>query len=211
MKVSTDDSEGKKKMILTEGDVVAVVRGSSGVRAELGVVTGTDSTGSNVDFVPLKAFIPELYVRDDDDGSRFVRTSQVRRVPSTWVEDQGGWIVLNADIEAAERDIATFNNSIREAQVLAAEPKKKPLEKDVPKRDIFRPTRTQAFIGAALSVPIAAIAYGVFAGERQAFVAQNEGALLDVSLIIAASFSVFSLITGAALFLYGVNSPPEEQ
>lgn len=209
MKVSTDDPS-RKKVILTEGDIVAVVRGSSDTGVELGVVTGTDSSGRNVDFVPLKPYIPELYVRDADDGSRFVRRSQVRRVHATWVEEQGGWIVLNADVEAAEREISSFDTNNINAQVLSPPPSEPREKKIVSKRDLFRPTRTQSFIGAALSIPIAATAYAVFAGERAAFVSQREGAVLDVALIIAASVSVFSLITGAALFLYGVNSPPEE-
>jgi len=182
------------------------------VRAQLGVVTGTDSAGRNVDFVPLKPYIPELYVRNADDGSRFVCCSRARRVPATWVDEQGGWIVLNSDVEAAELDISTSISTSTAVSAVSVVPKEERNQRNqVHKRSIFRPSRSQAFIGAALSVPVAAIAYATFAGERAAFVSDREGALLDVALIVAASFSVFSLITGAALFLYAVNSPPEDE
>ncbi len=190
---------------LTEGDIVAVVRGS-GVRAEVGIVTGTDSSGRNVDFAPLKTFVPEMYVRSSD-STTFVRSTQVRRVPSTWVEEQSAWIVLDADLVQAEDDISA---GLAAPTVTVKPAPPPPSIGDVPPRQPFRPTRTQSFIGAALSVPVAAIAYSVFAAQRNAFANSSEGALLDIALITSASISVLSLIVGAALFLYGVNLPPEE-
>lgn len=193
--------------VLTEGDIVAVVRGSGAVRAELGIVTGTDSSGRNVDFAPLQAFVPELYVRGAGEET-FARATQVRRVPATWVEEQRGWIVLDADVREAEDYIATAA-SLPTVEVRRAAPSE---PKVVTPRQPFRPTRFQAFAGAALSVPVAALSYAVFAGERAAFAGQtNEGALLDVALVAAASVSVLSLIVGASLFLYGVNLPDEAE
>lgn len=186
---------------------MAVVRGSGAVRAEVGVVTGTDSSGRNVDFVLLKAFVPELYVNEGGE-EMFCRSDQVRCVPAEWVEEQRGWIVLDSDVAEAKDAIA----AAIDAPVVEVRRAPPSAPKKVTPREPFRPTRKQAFIGAALSIPVSAIAYAVFAGERAAFAGQaNEGALLDVALVGAAAVSILSLIVGAALFLYGVNLPREEE
>lgn len=189
---------------LTEGDIVAVVRGS-GVKAEVGIVTGTDSSGRNVDFAPLKTFVPEMYVRATEPTT-FVRSTQVRRVPATWVEQQSAWIVLDVDLIQAEDEISS--GLAAPVVTVKSAPPKASVGKIEPRKP-FRPTRTQSFIGAALSIPVAAIAYSVFAAQRAAFANAGEGALLDIALITSASISVLSLIVGAALFLYGANLPPE--
>lgn len=199
--------------ILTEGDVVAILRGTGAVRAELGLVTGTDSSGRNVDFAPLKAFVPELYVRDDRTGATFARADRVRRVPATWVPQQQGWIVLDSDVAAAKADIdataASMPSAVPAAFVEVREAKQKVIADPAP-RSLFRPTRRQAYIGAALSIPVSAIAYAVFASERAAF-SDSTGALQDAALVVSAVAAVLSLIVGGALFLYATNLPKGAQ
>lgn len=187
--------------LLVVGDVIAVGRGGS--LPELGVVTGTDSAGLNVDFQPLEAFVPELYVHSKDAPS-FVRADRVRKVPSTYVADQSGWIVLDVDVDQAlqmfkQREMAP------KATVVEAPPREISAEA-LKKQGFLRPTKMQAFVGAAISVPVSALAYSVFAGERAAFGGLDKpGALQDVALVGAASVSVLSIVVGCALFLYAVN------
>lgn len=195
--------------VLTEGDVVAVMRGSGAAKAELGLVIGTDSSGRNVDFAPLRVYVPELYVRADAEKD-FIRADKVRRVPATWVPQQSGWIVLDADVADAQADIVAAPASLKATVVEVRDAPPRPPLGDLPPRPAFRPTRAQAFAGAALSIPISAIAYAVFVGERKAFV-DVEGALQDVALVGAAAASVLSLIVGGALFLYAVNLPKDKQ
>lgn len=200
---SSDDG----RLVLTEGDIVAVVRGSGAIRAELGVVTGTDSSGKNVDFAPLKPLVPELYVQDGSDTT-FVRSSKVRRVPSTWVSEQNGWIVLDSDVVQAEEAISRAVEV--PTVVVNTAPPPKPMS-NIPKRELFRPTRAQALIGAALSIPIAAGAYAVFASERASFAGEGKAQLTDLALIVPASLSVLSLIVGASLAIYAFNLADDEK
>lgn len=190
-----------KGPVLVVGDVIAVGRGGS--LPELGVVTGTDSLGTNVDFQPLEAFVPELYVHSSDPAT-FVRADKVRKVPSTYVPDQSGWIVLNVDVDQALRAFAE-SAAAPKATVVKAPPKELS-EEALKKQGFLRPTKAQAFIGAALSVPLSALAYSVFAAERASFGGVGEpGALQDVALVGGAAVSLLSVVVGCALFLYAVN------
>lgn len=85
-------------------------------------------------------------------------------------------------------------------------PPKELSEEALKKQGFLRPTKAQAFIGAALSVPLSALAYSVFAAERASFGGVGEpGALQDVALVGGAAVSLLSVVVGCALFLYAVN------
>ncbi len=184
------------RQVITVGDVIAISRG--GGTTELGVVTGTDSSGRNVDFQPLEPFVPELYVHSSD-GTPLCAQTWCARVPSTYVPAQDGWIVLAADVAKAEDSFAS-SIDLPPAEVVEAPPKVLS-EEALRKQSFLRPTRTQAFLGSALSLPVSALAYAVFAGERASFKGEgNIGALEDVALVAAASIAVLSIIVGCALF-----------
>lgn len=203
-----------KRETLSEGDIVAIWRGS-GRPVDVARITGGVSSGQTVDVIPLKPFVSELYV-DANSGSSYESASNVRRVQSEFVPSQDGWIVLDQDLEVAKDYFTTQAADLGQAKVTVI-PKddSRELPPEALERQFFRPTRTQAFLAAALSVPLAATLYASFDRARNVYnAASTTGTDLADSqsfrslvLLITAGGAVTSLVVGSALFLYALNTP----
>lgn len=202
--------------VVRVGDVVAVERGQGIV--EVARVTGVDSSGSTVDIIPLEPFVSELYV-EGKSAPTYEYTKNVRKIVSEYVPSQNGWIVLDADLSTVRNEFATARLEHKEetVDVLEAPRRELPPEALLP-QPFPKPTRTQAFIGAALTVPVASLAYTSFAGARSAYLANpvpedfaTSAAFRQVVLFLSASATIGSLLVGGALLFYALTeAAPDE-
>lgn len=214
LSASAAPSSSEGKSVIKVGQVVAVQRGSSESarksRPELAVVTGAASSGETVDVKPLKAFVKELYVASSDE-STFEKAGDIRVVPSEYVATQDGWIVLDQDLDAAanyfDSRFSSSNNDATESVVVETD--RTPLSEDAKKRQVFRPSKQQAYLASALSLPLAAGLYSAFSSAREMYESSPVGTefvngsfFRTLVLFVTAGGSVASLIVGSALFLY---------
>lgn len=212
------DAAGRssERATLNEGDIVAVWRRSAN-KCDLARVTGGVSSGQTVDVIPLKPFVNELYV-DANSGPTYESASDVRLVRSEYVPSQDGWIVLDVDLESASEYFALRPADLARAEVTvnpSVEKEETPqLSADAIQRQFFRPTRSQAYTAAALSVPLAGILYAAYGKARTVYEAAPGGddllhgeqfrALVQFA---AAGGAILTLIVGSGLFLYALNAP----
>lgn len=210
---SSSSSSPAGKSVIKEGQVVAVQRGKSESakkrRPELAVVTGAASSGETVDVKPLKAFVKELYVTASDETT-FEKAGDIRVVPSEYVESQDGWIVLDQDVDAAANYFKSRSVSSNDAtESVVVESERVSLSEEAKQRQVFRPSKQQAFVAAALSLPLAAGLYAAFASAREMYESSPVGTefvngsfFRALVLFATAGGSVASLVVGSALFLY---------
>lgn len=195
------------------GDIVAV---QEGTRVSLARVTGVAASGDTVDIAVLEEFVRELYVEGKGDAT-YASAESVRPVRSEYVPSQRGWIVLNQDLDAAKTYFDSKPADMR-GRVVVEEAPKRELDPEALKKQSFpRPTREQAFFGAAFSVPLAAILYAGFASAREAYRANPGGEELMSGpvfrqIVMFASFSgaVASLVVGCSLLLYALQYKDEK-
>lgn len=207
-----------QKKTVRVGEVVAVERGRG--RVSIARVTGVSSAGDTVDVQLLDEFVKELYVQGKEP-STFERTENVRPVVSEYVPTQNGWIVLNQDLDVIKNEFAARDlKSATEPTVVVTEAAKRELDPAALEKQLFpRPTKSQALIGAALSVPLAALCYSAFAGARQAYSANPRGEELmsgaanrQILLFLSAFGSVGALVVGCALLLYALGgAAPDDE
>lgn len=213
----TKNDQLSNRDTLNEGDIVAIWRGS-GNKCDLARVTGGFSSGQTVDIMPLKPFVEELYV-DANSGPSYESASNVRLVRSEYVPSQNGWIVLDNDLQSATEYFA-----LRPANLGAAEITVKPNEEsrqlspEATQRQFFRPTRSQAYLAAALSLPLAGLLYAAYGKARTAYEAAPAGGDLlhgeqfrALVQSLGAGGAVLTLVVGSGLFLYALNAPPSAE
>ena len=199
------------------GDVVAISR-NEGVNVNIGRVTSVYSSGETVDIEPLREFVRELYVSGDETS--YERVEHIRKVESVFVSSQNGWIVLDVDVEKARGEFrAEKKETQQKSEVVVKEAPRKQLSEEALKRQFFpRPTKGQALTGAALSVPVAAVAYAYFVKARELFAGDTiQDGLKDVfavrtALLLGSAAAVLgSLVVGCALFLYAVGGEADRR
>lgn len=151
---------------LSVGAVVAV---RDGRRVSVARVTGAAGDGRTVDLAPLKEFVRELYVVDEDAKGTYAKAADVREVRAEYNAGQDGWVVLDANVDAVR---AEFNASEGGAadDVVVVEAERRVFSGDALKRDrgfgFPRPTRAQAVAGGLACGPLAAVFYSGWAGAR---------------------------------------------
>ena len=198
------------------GDIVAVERGPGLV--DVARVTGVDASGSTVDIELLEPFVKELYVAGKHPET-FESAANVRRVRSEYVPSQDGWIVLDTDLDHVRAEFqATRVSKASREKVQVLEAPKKELSPEALQKQLFpKPTRSQAILGAALSVPIAAITYAAYASASKAYEANPVGEDFATSatfrqlvLFLTGSARVMSLVDGCALPYYAFSGEATE-
>lgn len=207
-------SEWSKQESINEGDIIAIWRGPD-KKCDVARVTGGVSSGQTVDIMPLKPFVDELYV-DANSGPSYESSSNIRLVRSEYVPSQDGWIVLDVDLQSASEYFALRPADLGRAEVSVKPSKEesRQLSPDALQRQFFRPTRSQAYTAAALSLPLAGILYASYGKIRTAYEASPAGDDLlhgeqfrTLVQFLAAGGAVLTLIVGCGLFLYALNAP----
>lgn len=195
------------------GEIVAV---QDGKRVSIARVTGVASSGDTVDVAILEEFVRELYVEGKGDRT-YASAESVRPVRAEYVSSQQGWIVLNQDLAAAQTYFDSRPADMR-GRVVVEEAPRKELDPEALKKQGFpKPTREQAFLGAALSVPLSALFYAGFASARETYRANPGGEELmsgaffrQVVMFTTFSAAVASLIIGCSLFLYALQTKDDK-
>jgi hypothetical protein len=192
---------------------VVVERGRGIV--DIARVTGASSDGKTVDVVLLAQFVKEMYVEGPDARRTYERIEDVRVVPAEFAPVQQGWIVLDADLALVKQEFAArVVGSEKTATVVVTDAPKTVLTEDAlrSQRGFPRPTKTQALVGAALSLPVASLMYSGFAGARQAYVANPVGddaasaaAFRQAILLMSSGGAVLALIVGSSLLIYALG------
>jgi hypothetical protein len=192
--------------------VVVVERGRGII--EIARVTGVSSDGRTVDVRLLSEFVKELYVDGLDSRTTYERIEDVRAVPAEYVPTQLGWIVLDANLTTVKQEFAMREiGKEKTATVVVTDEPKTTLSDDALRnqRGFPRPTKGQALVGTALSLPIAALLYSGYAGARQAYAASPIGddasaaAFRQVILLMSSIGTVISLVVGASLLVYAIG------
>lgn len=204
------------KQIVQVGQVVAVERGRGNVN--IARITAVSSSGDTVDIVVLRQIVKEMYAVSKE-GPTYEPVVNVRPVISEFVPSQEAWIVLDRDLEPVKSFFETraLSNQAPQqtVQINAAPPRV--LSPEALKRQFFTPTKTQAFWGALLSLPLSALFYSLFASARRVY-SQNpagedflSGELFrKIVLYVACTASVSALLIGSSLFLYAISKSEGE-
>lgn len=208
VRVRTAPRAAERAPSVKVGDIVAT---QEGTRVTIARVTGVASSGDTVDIQPLEEFVRELYV-PGKAAATYTAASSVRPVRAEYVPSQEGWIVLNQDVEDARTYFTSKPAGLRGKVQVEDAPKKEITEEMLKSQRFLKPTRTQAWFGAALSLPLAALLYAGFASAREAYQANPGGEELMSGavfrqIVMFASFSgsVASLVVGCSLFLYALQ------
>lgn len=212
----------RRAAIAASGSAPATVRVGSIVAAQEGAlvtiarVTGVAASGDTVDIQPLEEFVRELYVPGKARPT-YAAAASVRPVRAEYVPSQGGWIVLAQDVAAARTYFESRPLEMRGKVVVEEAPKKVLTEEMLQKQRFPRPTRAQAWVGAAISAPLAALLYAGFASAREAYRANPAGeelmsgaAFRQIVMFVSFAGSVGSLVIGCSLLLYALQYKPEE-
>lgn len=203
---------------LKVGEIVAVQRRATTARPELYRVTGCSSSGDTVDVEPLEEYVRELYIPSSKPAS-YERASCVRAVPAEYVESQGGWIILDSDLQQAKSYFdsyytipATDGKAASQTERVAVKKEERKLTDDQIKRQVFTLSKQQALFAAVLALPVAAAFYAGFVKLRDVYQATEfNGELLGpnafktAALALTFGASVSSLVVGSGLFLYALN------
>lgn len=196
--------------------VGSIVAAQEGARVTIARVTGVASSGDTVDIQPLEEFVRDLYVAGKA-APTYAPAASVRAVRAEFVPSQQGWIVLAQDVDVARTYFESRPAEMRGNVVVEDAPKKVITEEMLQKQRFPKPTRAQAWAGAAISAPLAALFYAGFASVREAYQANPAGEELmsgatSRQIIMFASFagSVGSLVVGCSLFLYALQYKSEE-
>lgn len=202
------------KEVVKVGQVVAIERGRG--RVDLARVTGMSSSGDTVDLVLLEEFVKEMYVQSKSP-STYEAIENVRPIISEYVPSQQGWIVLNQDLKTVKNYFEQRElEDVKERTVVIEAAPKEQLDEAALKRQFFQPSKTQAFYGAALSIPVSALCYSAFASSRKVYEANPAGEELlsgdvfrKLVLFSTGAGSVAALVIGCALFLYALSKSDE--
>ncbi|PXF44649.1 hypothetical protein BWQ96_05591 [Gracilariopsis chorda] len=204
-----------EKTVIQVGQVVAVETARGLV--DIARVTGMSSSGDTVDILVLEEFVKEMYV-ESKQSPTYERIENVRPVISEYVPSQQGWIVLNQDLQTAKNyfEQRALSGAPKERTVEVTAPPPRELNAEALERQYFTPSKSQAFFGAALSVPLSALCYSAFAGARQTYQANPAGEDLlsgqifrKLVLLVTAAGSVSALVVGCALLLYALSKTEE--
>lgn len=216
---SSSEPETKKdstgRTTLKAGTIVAVRRGSTGA-VDLARVTDASSSGTTVDIELLQPFVSELYI--PSGKTSYARAGDVRQVAAEYAASQSGWIVLDADVREAEMHFkAQDPDENRDNASVVVQSEQRQLTDEMLQRQSFRPSRMQAFAGAAFSIPLAVIFYKSFEAVRSTY-ANNpvgddfmSGELFRTILQVALGASVAgSIVVGAGLLLYALSMTEDD-
>lgn len=191
------------------GDIVAAQLGSTQV--SVARVTGVAASGDTVDIEPLEEFVRELYVPGKAEAT-YARADAVRPVRAEFVPSQQGWIVLAQDLDTAKNYFEARAVGGAERVVVAAETPRELPPEALERQGFPAPTRTQAFAGAALSVPIAAAFYSGFGAAKTAYEANPVGEELltgevsrGVVQLALGGTSAATLLVGIFLLFYALQ------
>ncbi|CAN8075495.1 unnamed protein product [Agarophyton chilense] len=199
-----------EKHTVQVGEVVAVATGKG--RVDLARISAVSSSGDTVDITLLEEFVKEMYIESKQPPS-YERVENIRPITSEYVPAQQGWIILNQDFQTAKNYFEQrAQNGVKQRTVEVTAPPPVQLSEESLKRQVFTPTRAQAFLAAALSLPLSALCYSAFAAARQTYQANPAGEDLlggqvfrSLVLFATAGTSVSALVVGSALFLYGLS------
>lgn len=200
---------------MVTGQVVAVERGRGIV--DIARVTGVSSSGDTVDLAILQQFVKELYIASDKPPT-YEPVSNIRPIIYEYVPAQSAWIVLDQDLlEVTNYFQARQLEDAKEQSVVVTKAPRAKLSEDALKRQFFRPSKAQAFVAAALSLPLAAAFYAAFSTVRQTYDLASGGEQMtadtfrSIILFVLAASSAGSLVVGSALFLYAVSKGDDQQ
>lgn len=189
------------------GTIVAV---REGARVSVARVAGAAADGRTVDLAPLKEFVRELYVADRDGRDTYARAADVREVRSEYSASQDGWIVLDADVDAAAavfKARATGDGS----ESVVVEEARRAAAAAVPRERGFgfpRPTRAQAIAGAVACAPLSAFFFRGWAGARGGL---GEGEGFGRAVLSAGAVgTVGCAVLGLALLAYAATYAENE-
>lgn len=189
-----------------------------GGKISIAKVTGVDGTGKTADILLLDQFVKELYVESEKAVSSYERVEKLRKVKAEWIPEQEGWIVLDVDRDACKKaldDVAIARMSgIDVPEVVVREADKRKLGPEALERQGFpMPSKRQAFIGAALSVPLATVLYAGYYNVKQSYLnvplgdeAQNTATLRQAMLNLTGASAAIALLVGISLLLLGLSS-----
>lgn len=194
----------------------SIVLTQQSTQRSLAQVTGVASSGDTIDIQPLEEFVPNLYIPSKTASATYVSSTEVRKVNAEYVPSQQGWIVLEQDIDQAVNYFSSQPANIRERVEVVDKPPE-PLSEEALKRQLFpRPTKTQAFLGAALSLPLAAAFYTGFTSVKESYRANPiEDEFLgsavgrQIALFGTAGASLAFIVVGCGLFLYALGKQDE--
>lgn len=128
---------------------------------------------------------------------------------------------MRSDLKAAENYFALREPPTpQKAVVVPSNDDKLPrreLNEDALKRQVFEPTKTQAFVAAALSIPASALFYAAFAAARDTYAANplsddaaSEQLFRNLLLFVCGAASVSCIIVGSFLFIYALSKKSDE-
>lgn len=159
----------------------------------------------------------ELYVEGKAEET-YARAELVRPVRAEYIPSQQGWIVLNDDLQPVKNYFNIRETSFDKAERTVVIPADKPeLSPEALQKQLFpKPTKGQAFAGAALSLPVAAAFYATFGAARDAYLANPAGEELlsgevfrNAVLFTTFGAAVSTLLVGAYLLVYALSGSDE--